>query len=147
MTRSKQAPISTIALRRIDLLTGRVFTLGALLTGGETVVHAYNQSKYLDPLWLWPAIAFLVGALVYNFVNFWFLKANRVGYLIHGVAYAFAYLTWWQQAAAEFPRARHRLLLECSYRKSGQLVSWLRCRSAGVSCTRQPTAGKRIFRH
>jgi two-component sensor histidine kinase len=103
MTGSKQAPISTIALRRIDLLTGRVFTLGALLTGGETVVHAYNQSEYLNPLWLWPALAFLVGALVYNFVNFWFLKANGIGYLIHGVAYAFAYLTWWQQAGAEFP--------------------------------------------
>ena len=103
MTRSNPAPISTIALRRIDLLTGRVFSLGALLTGGETVVHAFNQRELLDQRWLWPAIAVLVGALVYNFVNFWFLKANRIGYLIHGFAYSFAYLTWWQQSAAEFP--------------------------------------------
>ena len=104
MTRSTQTPISTIALRRIDLLTGRVFTIGALLTGFETVYHAFNQRAFLDPLWLWPAISVLVGALLYNFVNFWFLKASRIGYLIHGVAYSFVYLTWWQQAGLDFPR-------------------------------------------
>ena len=104
MTRSTQTPISTIALRRIDLLTGRVFTVGALLTGFETVYHAFNQREFLDPLWLWPAISVLVGALIYNFVNFWFLKASRIGYLVHGVAYSFVYLTWWQQSGLDFPR-------------------------------------------
>lgn len=97
------APISTIALRRIDRLTGRVFTVGALLTGGETIYHAFNQRQFLDPLWFWPAVIVLVGALLFNFINFWFLKANRIGYLLHGAAYAFVFLTWWGQAGEEFP--------------------------------------------
>ena len=103
MTSTAPAPISTIALRRIDLLTGRVFTIGALLTGGETIFHAFNQRQYLDPLWFWPAVSALAGALLFNFINFWFLKANRIGYLIHGAAYAFVYLTWWQQAGEVYP--------------------------------------------
>jgi two-component sensor histidine kinase len=103
MTRSFNAPVSTIALRRIDLLTGRVFSVGALLTGGETLFHAFNQLEYLDPLWFWPAVVVLAGALVFNFVNFWFLKATRLGYLIHGIAYAFVFLTWWRQAGTGFP--------------------------------------------
>jgi two-component sensor histidine kinase len=100
---TSQTPISTIALRRIDLLTGRVFTLGAALTGGETIFHAFEQRELLDPLWFWPAVLVLGGALLYNFINFWFLKANRIGYLIHGAAYAFVFLTWWRQAGSEFP--------------------------------------------
>jgi two-component sensor histidine kinase len=100
---TSQTPISTIALRRIDLLTGRVFTLGAALTGGETIFHALEQRELLDPLWFWPAVLVLGGALLYNFINFWFLKANRIGYLIHGAAYAFVFLTWWRQSGSEFP--------------------------------------------
>lgn len=103
MTRPTNAPVSTIALRRIDLLTGRVFTIGALLTGGETLFHAFNQRELLDPLWFWPAVAVLAGALIFNFVNFWFLKANRLGYLVHGIAYGFVFLSWWRQAGPDFP--------------------------------------------
>ncbi len=97
------APISTIALRRIDLLTGRVFTTGAILTGVPTVLSAIEQRELLDQLWLWPTVSVLVGALIFNFINFWFLKANRIGYLIHGASYAFVFLTWWQQAGEAFP--------------------------------------------
>ena len=103
MTNFADAPRSTIALRRIDLLTGRVFTIGALLTGGETVFHGLEQRASLSPVWFWLATSVLVAAQVYNFVNFWFLKAHRFGYLIHGAAYAFAYSTWWLQVEHGYP--------------------------------------------
>lgn len=87
-------PRSSIALRRIDRLTGRVFTIGAILTGSETVVHAIEQSPKLDPLWLWLALGALIAAQLYNFVNFWFLQGHRWGYLLHGGAYVVAFATW-----------------------------------------------------
>ena len=103
MTDFYSAPRSTIALRRIDRLTGRVFTVGSLLTGAEAFVHALEQREYFSPLWFWLAISALAAAHIYNFINFWFLKANRVGYLVHGVAYAFAFSTWWLQVGPGYP--------------------------------------------
>jgi two-component sensor histidine kinase len=103
MNEFSSAPRSTVALRRIDRLTGRVFTIGALLTGSETVVHALEQSSLLNQLWLWLALSVFAAALIFNFVNFWFLKSNRLGYLIHGAAYLFAYATWWLQVGPTYP--------------------------------------------
>ncbi len=88
------SPRSTFALRRIDRLTGRVFTVGTILTGGEMVIHALEQREAFVPLWFWAALGFLVAAQLFNVINFWLLKAERWPYLVHGLAYLFAFATW-----------------------------------------------------
>ncbi|MCX8528706.1 MAG: hypothetical protein ORN27_01385 [Rhodoluna sp.] len=88
------APRSTFALKRIDRLTGRVFTLGTILMGSELVIHAFEQREALVPVWFWLSLSFLVAAQLYNLINFWFLKRERWPYLLHGLAYLFAFATW-----------------------------------------------------
>ena len=97
---TQAGPRSNIALRRIDRLTGRVFTVGTVLTATETVIHALEQSPQLDPLWFWLALGALAAAQLFNFINFWFLGGYRWGYLLHGAAYAFAFFTWPLQVGA-----------------------------------------------
>jgi two-component sensor histidine kinase len=90
-------PRNQVALSRIDRLTGRVFTVGTVLTGTESVFHAANQSEALSPLWFWLASGVLIAAQLFNLINFWFLRAQRWGYLLHGAAYFFAAATWFLQ--------------------------------------------------
>jgi len=85
---------SSFALRRIDLLTGRVFSAGTVLTGGETAWHGLEQHLFLVQPWFWLALSVLVAAQLFNVINFWFLKAARWPYLLHGAACLFVFATW-----------------------------------------------------
>lgn len=97
MTEETFEPRSRVALSRIDRLVGRVFTMGTVLTGTESLFHALEQRESLNQFWFWLALGFLFVAQAFNFVNFWFLRAARWGYLLHGAAYLFAAATWFLQ--------------------------------------------------
>ncbi len=93
---------TTFALRRIDRLTGRIFSAGTILTGGETFWHGLEQHLSLVQPWFWLATSVLVLVQLFNFVNFWFLKASRWPYLLHGAACLFVFATWGLQTGQVF---------------------------------------------
>lgn len=91
------------AVTRIDRLIGRVFTLATLIDFLlEVLVNAVSQKPYLLEPWLGLALAAVAIAHALNFVNFWFLRANRLGYLLHIVAYALAFATWGLQVGGTY---------------------------------------------
>lgn len=97
-----QAPQTTFALRRIDRLTGRVFTAGTLVIGGETLWHGLEQHLELSQLWFWLATSVLAAVQIFNLINFWFLKAERWPYLLHGISFLLIFATWGLQTGGKF---------------------------------------------
>ena len=98
-----QTSRSRFAVKQIDRLTGRVFTVASLATTGETVVNSLNQLDSLNMLWFGLAIGFILVAQLINLVNFWWLEASRNGYFLQGASYLFAILTWPLQVQASTP--------------------------------------------
>ena len=85
---------STFAVRRVDRLIGRLFTLSTLMTLYEMFMNALGQRQFLNPFWQAVALALLVGAQLFNLANFWIWRGARWGYLVHGFSYVLAFLTW-----------------------------------------------------
>ncbi len=91
------------AVTRIDRLIGRVFTLATLIDFlVEVLLNAVAQKPFLQEPWLGIALAVVAVAHAANFLNFWFWKANRWGYLLHIAAYTFAFASWGLQVGGTY---------------------------------------------
>lgn len=85
---------STFAVRRVDRLIGKLFTLSTLMTLYEMFMNALGQRQFLNPFWQSVALSLLIGAQLFNLINFWFWRGVRWGYLVHGLSYVVAFFTW-----------------------------------------------------
>ena len=95
-----QTSRSRFAVKQIDRLTGRVFTIASLATSAEVYYNSLNQQDILSPFWFYLSFGLIVTSQLVNLSNFWWGPANRNGYLFQGLSYLFAFATWPLQAAA-----------------------------------------------
>jgi signal transduction histidine kinase len=86
----------TLALTRVNILLGRVFSLAATLVGIQTATNALNQfgQDKLDPIWFW--LSFGSVAISHLLIIFlvWFRGNGKVGFAALSISTLFALLTW-----------------------------------------------------
>lgn len=86
----------TLALTRVNILLGRVFSLAASLVGIQTATNALNQfdQDELDPFWFW--ISFGSVGISHLLIIFlvWFRGNGKFGFAALSISTIFALLTW-----------------------------------------------------
>lgn len=85
---------ATLAVSRIDRLTGRAFSLFILISLYEGWDKFQSQLGVLN---LWVAIPLFAGYAaiqIYNVINFWFLSGSLAGYWSHGIIVLVLVCTW-----------------------------------------------------
>ena len=86
----------TLALTRVNILLGRVFSLAASLVGIQTATNALNQFDQddLDPFWFW--ISFGSVGISHLLIIFlvWFRGNGKFGFAALSISTIFALLTW-----------------------------------------------------
>lgn len=86
----------TLALTRVNVLLGRVFSLAASLVGIQTATNALNQldQDKLDPFWFWISFGSVgVSHLLIIFLV-WFRGNGKFGFAALSICTIFALLTW-----------------------------------------------------
>lgn len=86
----------SLALTRINLLLGRVFSVAATLVGIQTITNALNQlnEDKLVPFWFW--ISFGPVAISHLLIIYlvWFRRNGKFGFAALSISMLFALLTW-----------------------------------------------------
>jgi signal transduction histidine kinase len=89
----------TLALTRVNILLGRVFSIAATLVGIQTITNALNQlsEDKLDPFWFW--LSFAPVAISHLLIIFlvWFSGNGKFGFASLSISMIFALLTWGYQ--------------------------------------------------
>lgn len=86
----------SLALTRINILLGKVFSVAATLVGIQTITNGLNQfgEDKLDPLWFW--ISFGPVAISHLLIIYlvWFRGNGKFGFAALSISTLFALLTW-----------------------------------------------------
>jgi signal transduction histidine kinase len=86
----------TLALTRVNILLGRVFSIAATLVGIQTITNALNQlsEDKLVPFWFW--LSFGPVAISHLLVIYlvWFRGNGKFGFAALSISTIFALLTW-----------------------------------------------------
>lgn len=86
----------SLALTRVNILLGRVFSLAATLVGVQTATNALNQLSHdkLDPFWFWVSFGPVAISHLLIIYLVWFRSNGKVGFAALSITTLFALLTW-----------------------------------------------------
>lgn len=86
----------TLALTRVNILLGRVFSIAATLVGIQTITNALNQldQDNLDQFWFWLSFGPLAISHLLIIYLVWFRGNGRLGFAALSISTIFALLTW-----------------------------------------------------
>ncbi len=85
---------STFATLRIERIIGRVFSTASVATSLETLANAFPETGLINPQILYFSIGLILLAQLSAVFTFWFGSANSKIYLLHGAAYAVAFILY-----------------------------------------------------
>jgi signal transduction histidine kinase len=86
----------TLALTRVNILLGRVFSIAATLVGIQTITNALNQlsEDKLDPFWFWLSFGPVAISHLLIIYLVWFRGTGKFGFAALSISTIFALLTW-----------------------------------------------------
>lgn len=86
----------TLALTRVNILLGRVFSIAATLVGIQTITNALNQlsEDKLDPFWFWLSFGPVAISHLLIIYLVWFRGNGKFGFAALSISTIFALLTW-----------------------------------------------------
>lgn len=93
---SRVGPNKTLALTRVNMLLGRVFSLAATLIGLQTFANAIPQlsEHQLVPFWFWLNFSLLAGSHLLMIYLVWVVRDGRIGFAALTLSTIFAMATW-----------------------------------------------------
>lgn len=92
---------ASLAVSRIDRLTGRVFATFILVSLAESLYAFWTQREHLNFAFSATMLGVYVAAQVCNIVNFYFFSGGVWSFVVHGLSVLLLLYTWpWQVADA-----------------------------------------------
>lgn len=96
MARKRAKVNRTLALTRVNLLLGRIFSIAAPIIGWQMAVNGVDQffDNNLNPFWFWLTWSLLVGSYAFMSFSIWVFGEATWAYRILALSTIFALLTW-----------------------------------------------------
>ena len=93
----------TLALTRVNLLLGRIFSFAAPIIGWQMAANGLGQylANNLDPFWFWLTWSMLIGSYLYMTFSIWVFGEAIWAYRAISLSTIFALLTWGQQIGTQ----------------------------------------------